>query len=104
MKETKNHFKAVVGKNSFDRHFGTDRIVLTNLTLNDEPFRDHCWTKFTKRLRNVRYGDVIEFTADKVIYPDSQDVTSTKVGIRSLRNVKILERSEQLLSPPNLRK
>ena len=52
--------------------------------------RDHVWVKQSKRLKEVKIGDRIQFTARVEYYLDSGTLKPDKAGLRHIRNVKVV--------------
>ncbi|MFA6887679.1 MAG: hypothetical protein WCQ65_12020 [Fermentimonas sp.] len=68
---------------------GTGRILLEDIYINSEPFRDHSWTPLTKRMYFLKEGDRITCTAkiSEYISPEA----ALKQGLKKLRNIKVVK-------------
>jgi hypothetical protein len=64
--------------------YGSPQILLTDITLDGEEFRDHVWVKQSKRLNIYPIGTVIEFTG--IVY-DYLSSTGYKKGVRHIRSI-----------------
>lgn len=70
-------------------HSNIEMILLKDVYLNDEFFRNHSWTKMAKRLSSVDAGDKFTATATLINYFSSDNIYKDKLGLKSFRNVKI---------------
>ena len=96
-------FKALVGtsvqveftveKIVVSGHSGDEMILVNDVYVNGEFFRDHSWIKMTKRLSVVSAGDKVSSTAILMDYFDTNTNKKYKVGFRSFRNVKICNKN-----------
>lgn len=68
---------------------GTGRILLEDIHINGERFRDHSWTPLTKRMYFLEEGDKITCTAkiSEYISPEA----ALKQGLKKLRNIKVVK-------------
>ena len=66
----------------------TPRILLTNITKNGSPFRDHMWL-FSKKSRSshnkLTIGEQVVFMGEEVPYTKTNG--KTQIGIRKVRNL-----------------
>jgi len=70
-----------------------NHILIQDVYLEGVFFRDHVWLRHNKRLDSFHPGDRITFTAKLKNYIDSSDINKTKVGLRGIRNVQVVESS-----------
>ena len=69
-----------------------NHVVLKDVHVNGEYFRDHAWIKPNKRIvTSLKRGDMFTATAVLHEYLDSSDVTKTKTGLKHIRNIQELE-------------
>jgi len=80
---------AVIENITLNKNTNNEMIVLANVHVNGEYFRDHSWIKMTKRLSKVSIGDKISATATLINYIDSSSIKNSKYGLKSFRNVQI---------------
>ena len=83
------HITALVKKIVVDRTSNVEMILLNDVYINGEYFRNHAWVKMTKRLSSVSAGVNISASA-KLIEYFGCDGKGDKLGFRSIRSVKIL--------------
>jgi hypothetical protein len=78
---------ATIDKIVHRQDFGRDMILLENVYVNGEFFRDHSWIKMIKRFAFFKSGDT--FTANATVYEyiDPDNIEQKKIGIKSLRRV-----------------
>lgn len=70
------------------KHSNSDMILLKDVYINDNFFRDHAWIKMTKRLSVLVVGDKFTATATVIKYYDLETNREEKLGLRSFRNVR----------------
>ena len=75
----------------------TDRIVLEDVYIDGEFFRDHVWVPRSKRFEGINEGDVITATVKLQNYPDPETNRMTKVGIKHIRNLSVVPLSVRSL-------
>jgi hypothetical protein len=71
----------------------TDRVVLEDIYIDGKFFRDHVWVHKSKRFSGVKKGDVISATVKLENYHDPKTNRPTKVGIKHIRNLRIVDLS-----------
>jgi hypothetical protein len=70
-----------------------DKICLVAVTLGGDPYSDHEWVIHDRnRMRNLKYGDFIRFTAYVSEYKglDEDKNLVTKKGLCDIRNIQRL--------------
>lgn len=77
-------------RNSSQVHmFGHIRLLFRNIRLNGNLlFRDHVWVIESKKLKNLRPGDILHFTGKIKPYIDSNELNKNKLSIVNIRNIK----------------
>ncbi len=93
-------FKPLVGSNvgisarvqsiGVDRHSNVKMVVLGQVWIGADYFRDHVYIKMTKRLKDIRVGDNITATAKLIEYISVDTNKKDKLGFRTLRNVQVI--------------
>lgn len=82
---------AKVARINGGKHMIENYILLHNVYVNEEYFRDHCYITLKRRLSVLKYGDYFTATAEMYEYIDSNDLTKKKIGLRGFRSIsKIL--------------
>lgn len=94
-----NDFKGLVGSrvqiiatvHSFHKESfsNVDRVLLQDIFVNGQYFRDHVWVRKSKRFKGISSGSVINAFGTLVEYRGEK---GKKLGLRHLRAVKILEK------------
>lgn len=79
---------ATIGAVQTHTSSGLNKVVLTDIYLNDEYFRDHSFINMDKRLRHLSIGDTFTGTCKTVEYPDIEDINKNKIGITAIRNIR----------------
>lgn len=88
----KLQFKAVMGTRS---NGALDKICLEHLTLDDLEVEDHVWVTFDeKRMKGLRKGDCIRFTAIIVEYV-GLNKDGKRVDKWGINNVRSVERTKK---------
>ena len=85
---TKVNVLSKVKRISNNDYMVTDYILLEDVYIQGEYWRDHCYIKKSERLEGVSKDDLISFTATLYEYLDSEDVTNMKIGVKEIRSVK----------------
>ncbi len=81
-----------VDRISRNNYLTSDFLLLRDVYFNGDFFRNHLYVKRSKRLEFACKDDVLTFTAIVKTYLDVDDVTQTKLGLCSVRQVhKIVE-------------
>jgi len=75
---------------TFNRRSQNNHVLLNDVIIDGEFFRDHVWVKNSKRFDRFKKDDQITFTAEFKEYLDSSNVNNTKKGLRHIRFVKVL--------------
>ena len=65
-------------------------IVLEDIYINGNYFRDHLYVRRAKRLSCLNEGDFFTATAIVYLYPDIETNRVDKVGLDTFRSVKIV--------------
>lgn len=92
------HISAIVTKISKDKN-GNGVIVIEDVHVNTEYYKDHAWIKLSKRLEYpsgvneppLKVGDKIKATAEVHEYLDGSSVSDMKIGFKTFRSVRIEE-------------
>lgn len=75
-----------------------ERVVLEDIYINGEYFKDHSWIKMSKRLENaqtskkprkVKTGDIISATAEISEYLNGSCTADRKLGLKTFRHVVV---------------
>ena len=82
---------AKVARFNRSKHKVVDYILLHNIYINGDHFRDHAYVELKRRLSVLKYGDYFTATAEIYEYIDSNDLRKKKIGLRGFRSIsKIL--------------
>ncbi len=73
---------------TFNRRSQNNHVLLDDVFVDDEFFRDHVWVRNSKRFERFKKGDNMTFTAEFKEYIDSSDINKNKLGLRRIRYVK----------------
>lgn len=74
------------------KHSNSEMILLKDIYVNGEYFRDHAWIKMTKRLSVLVVGDKFTATATVMKYYDLETNREEKLGLKSFRSVKLQQK------------
>ncbi len=83
--------RAMVEKIAVSRHSNSEVLLLKDIYVNGSYFRDHTFTKRTKRLNKLEEGDTFTATATLIEYHCSTSGKLDKLGLKSFRSVNIIE-------------
>lgn len=88
------YYKAVFEKAVFPEYTFCGFTLFVEVYCDGKFFRDHCWVKFSKRLKKygLKKGDIISFSAKQEKYIDVNTLEVSKIGLRHLRNISIISR------------
>ena len=88
--DTQISFQARIGKFFDSDLVGTRRIVLEDVEVDGEHFRDHLWLKITRRIDNLKLapGDILTGTAFLESYMNIEDLKNNKITFRHIRNLE----------------
>jgi len=81
-------FIAKIETHGFIKKWNIPSILL--LDVKDEEgnlVRDHTWVKYSKRFKDFKLGDTVEFTARVEYYEKGN---KTRKGLRHLRNLELV--------------
>ena len=82
---------AKVARINDTKYMTEDYMLLHNVYVNGEYFRDHCFIVLKRRLSVLEYGDYFSASAEMYEYIDSNDLAKKKIGLRGFRSIsKIL--------------
>lgn len=68
---------------------GTGRILLEDVAVDGEFFRDHVWAKTNKQFANLGLseGEILIGNAKLYVYDDLDNPRQKKIGLKKLRNL-----------------
>lgn len=77
---------------------GNDAVLIEDVHVNGEYYKDHAWIKMSKRLQYpggideppLKVGDKIKSTAEVYEYLDGSSVSDMKIGFKTFRSVRII--------------
>ena len=85
---------AKVARINRSNHMVDDYMLLHNVYVNGQYFRDHSFVKLKRRLSVLKYGDLFAATAEMYEYIDFDDLEKKKIGLRNFRSIfKLTEES-----------
>jgi len=73
------------------QHLIGEYLLLKDIYINDEYWRDHAFVKRSRRLRLLNLGDFFNATCKIKHYLDSENINKIKIGLTEFRNITALK-------------